>query len=76
MNIVFRNIEGSAEVGNNEFIIVPSRKEIDFLVCEQEELSLLIGRSALLSKTCDLPIDVTVLVSTMECVQRDSDTKP
>jgi len=48
VKILFRNIEDSAKVGNNEFVNVPSRKEIDFSVCEQEELSLLIGRGALL----------------------------
>ena len=44
MNIVFQDIKGSAEFGNNEFVIVPDRKKIDFLVCEHEELSLLIRR--------------------------------
>lgn len=68
MNIVFRNIESSKQ-WNNEFVIVPDRKEIDFAVCQQEELSLLIGRDASLSKTCYLPISVW-FVSIMECVQR------
>lgn len=29
-------------------------------MCEQEELSVLIGRGALLSKTCNLPVGVMV----------------
>lgn len=69
MNIVLKKTEGSAEVGNNEFVIVPDRKEVDFTVCWQEELSLLIGRDASLSKTCNLPIGIW-FVSIMECVQR------
>lgn len=61
VRVIFSNIKGCAEVGNNEFVIVPNRKGGGFSPADQGELSLLAGRDATVSKTCSLLIGVRFL---------------
>lgn len=51
VKVIFNNINGSAEVGNNEFVIVPNMKDGGFSLGEEGELSLSTGRDTTLSKT-------------------------
>lgn len=61
VKVIFSNIKGCAEVGNNEFVIVPNRKGGRFSPADQGKLSLLAGRDATLSKTCNLLTGVCFL---------------
>lgn len=40
VKVIFSNIKGCAEVGNNEFVIIPKRNDVGFSLGYQGELPL------------------------------------